>query len=44
MAVRIAINGLGRIGRCVLRAITEYERDDVEVVAALPILNNTCIY
>jgi glyceraldehyde 3-phosphate dehydrogenase len=33
MTVRIAINGLGRIGRCVLRAITEYERDDVEVVA-----------
>lgn len=33
MTVRIAINGLGRIGRCVLRAITEYERDDIEVVA-----------
>jgi hypothetical protein len=33
MTVRIAINGLGRIGRCVLRAITEYNRDDIEVVA-----------
>lgn len=33
MTVRIAINGLGRIGRCVLRAITELDRDDVKVVA-----------
>ena len=33
MAVRIAINGLGRIGRCVLRAITELNRDDVTLVA-----------
>lgn len=33
MSVRIAINGLGRIGRCVLRAIIENERRDIEVVA-----------
>lgn len=33
MAVRIAINGLGRIGRCVLRAVAEYARDKVTVVA-----------
>ncbi|MCH7936073.1 MAG: type I glyceraldehyde-3-phosphate dehydrogenase [Proteobacteria bacterium] len=32
MAVRIAINGFGRIGRLVLRAIMESKRDDVEVV------------
>ena len=33
MAVRIAINGFGRIGRLVLRAIVESGRDDVEPVA-----------
>lgn len=33
MAVRIAINGLGRIGRCVLRALFEQARADVEIVA-----------
>jgi glyceraldehyde 3-phosphate dehydrogenase len=33
MAVRIAINGFGRIGRLVLRAIIESDRRDVEVVA-----------
>ena len=33
MAVRIAINGFGRIGRLVLRAIYESGRSDVEVVA-----------
>jgi glyceraldehyde 3-phosphate dehydrogenase len=33
MAVKIAINGLGRIGRCVMRAVTEYARDDVQIVA-----------
>ena len=33
MTVRVAINGLGRIGRCVLRAIIEQNRDDIEVVA-----------
>lgn len=33
MTINIAINGLGRIGRCVLRAITEYDRSDVKLVA-----------
>src|SRR5690606_28543772 len=33
MTVRVAINGLGRIGRCVLRAIIEENRRDIEVVA-----------
>src|SRR5205814_1723637 len=32
MAVRVAINGLGRIGRNVLRAIAESGRTDIEVV------------
>ena len=33
MAVKVAINGFGRIGRNVLRAIVESGRTDVEVVA-----------
>ena len=33
MAVRVAINGFGRIGRNVLRSIVESGRTDVEVVA-----------
>jgi glyceraldehyde 3-phosphate dehydrogenase len=33
MAVKIAINGFGRIGRLVLRALAESGRKDVEVVA-----------
>lgn len=33
MAVRVAINGFGRIGRNVLRAIYESGRTDIEVVA-----------
>src|SRR3977135_3294770 len=32
MAIRVAINGFGRIGRNVLRAIAESGRDDIEVV------------
>jgi glyceraldehyde 3-phosphate dehydrogenase len=32
MAIRLAINGFGRIGRLVLRAILEGDRRDVEVV------------
>ena len=34
MSVRVAINGFGRIGRNVLRAIAEAERKDIEVVAS----------
>jgi glyceraldehyde 3-phosphate dehydrogenase len=33
MAVRLAINGFGRIGRLVLRALHEAKRSDLEVVA-----------
>jgi glyceraldehyde 3-phosphate dehydrogenase len=33
MAIRVAINGFGRIGRNVLRAIYEAKRTDIEVVA-----------
>jgi glyceraldehyde 3-phosphate dehydrogenase len=33
MPVRVAINGFGRIGRLVLRAIMESGRNDIEVVA-----------
>jgi glyceraldehyde 3-phosphate dehydrogenase len=33
MSVRVAINGFGRIGRNVLRAIAEAKRNDIEVVA-----------
>ena len=33
MAVKVAINGFGRIGRNVLRALAEQGRDDIEVVA-----------
>ena len=34
MAVRVAINGFGRIGRNILRSIIESGRTDIEVVAA----------
>ena len=33
MSVRVAINGFGRIGRNILRAIAESDRHDIEVVA-----------
>ena len=33
MATKIAINGLGRIGRCVVRALVESGRKDIEIVA-----------
>ena len=33
MAVRVAINGFGRIGRLALRAAIESGRDDIEFVA-----------
>ena len=33
MAVRVAINGFGRIGRNILRAIHESKRTDIQVVA-----------
>ncbi len=33
MTIKIGINGLGRIGRCVLRAVSEEQYNDIEVVA-----------
>jgi glyceraldehyde 3-phosphate dehydrogenase len=33
MTLRVAINGFGRIGRNILRAVHESRRDDIEVVA-----------
>ncbi len=33
MAIRVGINGFGRIGRQVLKAIREYYADDIDVVA-----------
>ena len=33
MAIRVAINGFGRIGRNILRAAAEAGRDDIEIVA-----------
>ncbi|MGI9415244.1 MAG: type I glyceraldehyde-3-phosphate dehydrogenase [Hyphomicrobiales bacterium] len=40
MAVRVAINGFGRIGRNILRAIAESKRNDIEVVG----INDLCSY
>ena len=34
MTIKIGINGLGRIGRCVARAIVEEGYDDIQLVAA----------
>lgn len=33
MGIKVGINGLGRIGRCVIRAWAEYNRKDIEIVA-----------
>ena len=33
MAIRVAINGYGRIGRMVLRALYESGRKDIEILA-----------
>ena len=40
MTVRVAINGFGRIGRNILRAIAEADRKDIEVVAVNDHLKN----
>ena len=32
MAVRVSINGFGRIGRLVLRSLIEHGRSDIDVV------------
>jgi len=33
MTIRVALNGYGRIGRCILRALYESGRDDLKIVA-----------
>ncbi|MGJ8662093.1 MAG: type I glyceraldehyde-3-phosphate dehydrogenase [Marinicella sp.] len=34
MTIKIAINGYGRVGRCILRALYEYQRtDEIQIVA-----------
>jgi glyceraldehyde 3-phosphate dehydrogenase len=33
MTVKIAINGFGRIGRNILRAVIESGREDLEIIA-----------
>jgi glyceraldehyde 3-phosphate dehydrogenase (phosphorylating) len=33
MAIRVAINGFGRIGRNIMRAIAEFKRTDIHIVA-----------
>ena len=33
MTVKLAINGFGRIGRCVLRALLEAKNSDIEIIA-----------
>lgn len=40
MALKIAINGFGRIGRSVLRSVLEYGHDDIEVVAINDLADN----
>jgi glyceraldehyde 3-phosphate dehydrogenase len=33
MSTRIAINGAGRVGRCILRTLSEARREGIELVA-----------
>ena len=33
MPTKIAINGFGRVGRCILRTLSEVRRDDIELIA-----------
>ncbi len=45
MPTRLAINGFGRIGRAALRAVLEYRRSDIEVVAINDIASaETCAH
>jgi len=41
MTTRVAINGFGRIGRLVFRALMESGRTDIEVVAINDLANTT---
>jgi len=46
MGIKVGINGFGRIGRQVLKAINEYHADELEVVAVndllIPKPTHTC--
>ena len=33
MTVKVALNGMGRIGRCILRHYVQSQRKDIEIVA-----------
>ena len=43
MAIRVAINGYGRIGRNILCALYEQQRKDIEIVAINGASNLKCI-
>ena len=43
MALKIGINGFGRIGRMVLRSIIENNRKDLEIVAINNRGNSNCV-
>ena len=43
MTVRVAINGFGRIGRNVLRAIAESGRTDIDIVGINDLANATTL-
>jgi glyceraldehyde 3-phosphate dehydrogenase len=43
MAVKVGINGFGRIGRCVLRALVERKVTDVEVVSINDLTDTTTL-
>jgi glyceraldehyde-3-phosphate dehydrogenase/erythrose-4-phosphate dehydrogenase len=37
MAIRVGINGFGRIGRMILRSLAEDQPNKIQVVAMLPV-------
>ena len=43
MTIKIAINGFGRIGRCILRAIYEYQHHDIKIVAINDLADNATL-
>jgi glyceraldehyde 3-phosphate dehydrogenase len=43
MAIKVGINGFGRIGRQVFKALRDYYPDDIEVVAVNDLTDNTTL-
>lgn len=43
MTIKIAINGFGRVGRCILRTLSEQRRDDIEIVAINDLANTATL-